>query len=58
MIIRKYELCPLCFGEGMIKAILPLAEKTNGHDKTDVSIECPKCRGVGEIEYESNTEIN
>ena len=42
----------------MIEAILPLAEKTNGHDKTDVLIECPKCRGVGEIEYESNTEIN
>tara|TARA_R100000664_G_C2752932_1_gene140251 strand:- start:926 stop:1102 length:177 start_codon:yes stop_codon:yes gene_type:complete len=58
MIIRKYELCSLCLGEGMVKLILPLSEKTNGHDETDISIECPKCRGIGELEYESNTEIN
>ena len=50
--IIKFTECPMCFGEGILKAILPIAEKPNGHDRSDVAIICPKCDGSGEINAE------
>ena len=39
--------------------ILPIAKKTNGHDRTDMAMICPKCDGSGEVNVEGGKcEIN
>ena len=51
--------CPMCLGEGVLEVILPIAKKTNGHDRTDMAMICPKCDGSGEVNVEGGKcEIN